>query len=162
MERTREHSWVWRRPVEESTLKPSTSCECATARSPSIGVWRIFSPLCSSSAPGPPRQKRKPLAAFSRTMIPCENRSPARAELAITGQAPTLAAANSRFFGARESLVCSFTGPQSGCDRKCFYRDVDLSSMITGGVGARATRVACKSAVENFTNCGRPLAPSTP
>jgi hypothetical protein len=26
MELTRDHSWVWRRPVEESTLKPSISC----------------------------------------------------------------------------------------------------------------------------------------
>jgi hypothetical protein len=54
--------------VEESTLKPAMSCECATARSPSIGVWQIFSPLCSSSAPGPPRDKRRPRAAFL-TMI---------------------------------------------------------------------------------------------
>src|SRR5438552_18101349 len=56
MEHTREHSWVWPRPAEKSTLKPSTLCGCTTAGSPSIGVWRIFSPLCSSSAPGPPRQ----------------------------------------------------------------------------------------------------------
>ena len=56
---------VWRRLVDKSTLKPSMSCECATARSPSIGVWQIFSLLCSSSAPGPPRQKRRSPAAIS-------------------------------------------------------------------------------------------------
>ena len=44
----KEHSWVWRQPVDESTLKPSTSCECATARSLSIGVWQIFLPYAAA------------------------------------------------------------------------------------------------------------------
>jgi hypothetical protein len=43
MERTGEHSWVWRRLVDKSTLKPSMSCECNGKITEHWGVANLFS-----------------------------------------------------------------------------------------------------------------------
>ena len=50
MAHTKGHSGDWRRPGARSTSRPSTSCACATARSPTTGGSRISCPLCSNLA----------------------------------------------------------------------------------------------------------------
>jgi hypothetical protein len=49
---------AFNRRAAKFNSRQSTSCACATPRSLSIGAWPIFSPSCSSSAPGPPGRDR--------------------------------------------------------------------------------------------------------